>query len=330
MAPAHARLERADVFDSVVSRFIHGRDRSFHIHPQQPAVPDPAGVGAAAVVRGGGRRADGCGATPAGGAGGQGYVSSRRRLMEGQITMILTQFFHLYTFPAAALFPTVAAAASALLSGAKPAHAYRDLRMSPETRVVAAGTCKSESFSDGKGGVKTGRLRASVSSHPPKRTCSPGPVHHPPRALPLLRRQPQAHGPGGSGACTINTPQYTYRHLHATACLCRQRETCVSCHPLPLISCHVHDTTRCDTAAAGAGGAGRGAEEEGGVRAGDEGAGLQPRRRRGALLVVVMLFVLFDLDNRRRGRSVGFLSGRACPVLEVPSACRHPLFHHGP
>lgn len=44
-----------------------------------------------------------------------------------------------HTCPAAALLPTVAAAASALLSGAKPAHAYRDLRMSPETRVVAAG-----------------------------------------------------------------------------------------------------------------------------------------------------------------------------------------------
>lgn len=42
--------------------------------------------------------------------------------------------------PTVALLPVLAAAASALLPGAKAAHAYRDLRMSPETRVVAAST----------------------------------------------------------------------------------------------------------------------------------------------------------------------------------------------
>ncbi len=45
------------------------------------------------------------------------------------------------TTPTAALLPILAAAGSALLPGPKAAHAYRDLRMSPETRVVAASEC---------------------------------------------------------------------------------------------------------------------------------------------------------------------------------------------
>lgn len=119
--------------------------------PPQPvaAAFDGAAGGAAAVVAGGGGR-EGGGAPAAGRAGGQGYVTAVCVCVCGlRLDGCVSSQLNRPTDPnrrppkpltTAALLPVLAAAGSVLLPGAKAAHAYRDLRMSPETRVVAAST----------------------------------------------------------------------------------------------------------------------------------------------------------------------------------------------
>lgn len=117
--------------------------------PPQPvaAAFDGAVGGAAAVVAGGGGR-EGGGAPAAGRAGGQGYVTAVcvcGLRLDGCVSSQLNRPTDPNRRPpkpltTAALLPVLAAAGSVLLPGAKAAHAYRDLRMSPETRVVAAST----------------------------------------------------------------------------------------------------------------------------------------------------------------------------------------------